>query len=93
MSIDLTREDIDALRINKNTVLLLRLPLEMVTEATVRHATDKVKDKVEEHMGVRPTIILVPGETELHSYNLKSLRIIRAEIDQAIQRKEGNFNA
>ncbi len=68
---------------------MLRLPLEHVSTATIEHATEAIKRAVHGAMGFRPAIVIVPGETEVHSYNIRSLKILRAEIDEAIRRKEG----
>jgi hypothetical protein len=88
-SLKLTREDISALRLNRNTAIMLRIPLDQVSKENVDHTTEAIQSVIHRAMGFRPAIVIVPGETEVHSYNVKSLKILRAEIDEAIRRKEG----
>lgn len=89
VSLKLTHEDISALRLNQKTAIMLRLPFKHVSTANIEHATESIKGAIHGAMGFRPAVVIVPGKAEVHSYNIRSLKILRAEIDEAIRRKEG----
>ncbi len=84
--VQITDEHIANLQVKEDTILLVRVPIEM-TAGTGQRIMDSIRQVVHKKTGLDPGILMVARDCELASLGIKALIVLKAEIDATLQYK------
>ena len=80
----ITDEHIEKLDIANDTVLLVRVPINMTKDEGAK-ALDNIRKIVHETTGCDPGVLMVARDCDLASLDIQALNKLRAEIDATLQ--------
>ena len=84
--VQITDEHIQKLQLEKDSVLLIRVPIELAIHQG-QQIMDVIRQVVHKQTGHDPGILMVTRDCELSSLTIEALQMLRAEIDATLQYK------
>lgn len=86
MDIQITDEHLEKLEIEKDSVLLVRMPQEM-SNAALSEACQSTRKYIQERIGRDVPLIAIPNDVEISTLDAEALNSLKTEINLIILRK------